>query len=243
MATYVKGDAVTNATSYELYEKTSSSYNLLATNTEINFNLDNLNLDSGDYILVVKAKADGYEDSDYSNEVTYTVEGGELPSETVWYTEEATAENASKAAAVANEKGYGWAHMEDAQKLFREKQINAVRFISTASSGEVNIGKVSGKDDTEGELLTSKSWSSANKDSNNIVTVVLDDTITISDTEWLVFSFGKYANTFLYTSQSKISSTSGFYGRIPQIPSGGSGSRWSEAATSSLMVDYGYVSE
>lgn len=74
MATYVKGDAVPNATSYELYEKVGTSYNLKATASEINFNLDNLNFEEGDHILVVKAKAEGYEDSDYSNEVTYTVE-------------------------------------------------------------------------------------------------------------------------------------------------------------------------
>lgn len=74
MATYVKGDAVANATSYELYEKVGTAYNLKATASEINFNLDNLNFEEGDHVLVVKAKADGYEDSDYSNEVTYTVE-------------------------------------------------------------------------------------------------------------------------------------------------------------------------
>ena len=73
MATYIKGDAVANATSYELYEKVGTSYNLKSTDSEINFNLDNLNFEEGDHILVVKAKADGYEDSDYSNEVTYTV--------------------------------------------------------------------------------------------------------------------------------------------------------------------------
>ena len=73
MATYIKGDAVANATSYELYEKVETSYNLKATASEINFNLDNLNFEAGDHVLVVKAKADGYEDSDYSNEVTYTV--------------------------------------------------------------------------------------------------------------------------------------------------------------------------
>ena len=73
MATYIKGDAVANATSYELYEKVGTSYNLKATASEINFNLDNLNFEAGYHVLVVKAKADGYEDSDYSNEVTYTV--------------------------------------------------------------------------------------------------------------------------------------------------------------------------
>lgn len=76
MATYVKGDAVANATGYELLEKTAEGvYNSLAEASEINFELDSLGLAAGDHTLVVKAKADGYEDSDYSNEVVYTVEG------------------------------------------------------------------------------------------------------------------------------------------------------------------------
>lgn len=78
MATYVKGNAVANATSYELAEKASGgTYQTLATAEEINFELDGLGLSGGDHTLVVKAKADGYQDSDYSNEVVYTVEAAE----------------------------------------------------------------------------------------------------------------------------------------------------------------------
>lgn len=74
MATYVKGDAVANATSYELLEKTAGgAYNHLADGNEINFELDALGLASGNHTLVVKAKADGYLDSDYSNELSYSV--------------------------------------------------------------------------------------------------------------------------------------------------------------------------
>lgn len=72
MKSYIKGDAVENATSYELLEKHDGNYNLLATANEINFEVSVLGLAEGNHILVVKAKADGYEDSDYSNEVVYT---------------------------------------------------------------------------------------------------------------------------------------------------------------------------
>ena len=75
MATFVKGNAVANATSYELFEKSGTAYNSLATGEEINFEVSALGLAAGDHVLVVKAKADGYTDSPYSNEVTYTVEG------------------------------------------------------------------------------------------------------------------------------------------------------------------------
>lgn len=74
MATFVKGNAVDNATSYELLEKTAGGeYSHLADGSEINFELDALGLASGNHTLVVKAKADGYLDSDYSNELSYSV--------------------------------------------------------------------------------------------------------------------------------------------------------------------------
>lgn len=78
MATFIKGDAVTNATSYELLEKTAEGeYSSLEEKNEINFEVSAMELAPGDHTLVVKAKADNYEDSDYSNELVYTVEDSE----------------------------------------------------------------------------------------------------------------------------------------------------------------------
>ena len=78
MATYIKGDPIANATSYELFKKTtdtsgSSTYTSLATASEINFKVEVLGLNQGDHTFVVKVKADGYEDSDYSNEVSVNI--------------------------------------------------------------------------------------------------------------------------------------------------------------------------
>lgn len=96
MASYIKGDAVANATSYELAEKLSSGgYNKLAENSEINFNVSGLGLSVGDHTLVVKAKATGYEDSDYSNEIKYTVNedgGSETTVDVTCVTEESHGE-------------------------------------------------------------------------------------------------------------------------------------------------------
>ena len=83
MATYIKGDKIANATLYELFKKNGSYYASLATANEINFEVSALGLGGGNHTLVVKAKADGYEDSDYSNEVVYEVEGGEIPTNLV----------------------------------------------------------------------------------------------------------------------------------------------------------------
>ena len=75
MSIFVKGNAVANATSYELLEKTAAGdYSSLAEANEISFEVSALGLAPGDHTLVVKAKADGYDDSDPSNEVVYYVE-------------------------------------------------------------------------------------------------------------------------------------------------------------------------
>ena len=82
MATFVKGDAVENATSYELLEKTAEGvYNSLKEASNINFDLSEIDFEPGDHTLVVKAKADGYETSDPSNEVVYSVEEYEYEGE------------------------------------------------------------------------------------------------------------------------------------------------------------------
>lgn len=77
MSTYVKGSAVANATRYDLLEKVGENqYNVLVQDKpEINFEVSALGLSEGDHVLVVVAQADGYADSDYSNEVVFKVTG------------------------------------------------------------------------------------------------------------------------------------------------------------------------
>ena len=48
-------------------------YTLKATNTECRFDTADLDLSAGTHTFVVKAKADGYKDSPYSNEVVVNV--------------------------------------------------------------------------------------------------------------------------------------------------------------------------
>ncbi len=76
MATFVKGNAVPNASGYELLEKVGEAYNALATASDINFEVSAMEFEPGDHLLAVKAKGDGvnYSDSDPSETVTYTVE-------------------------------------------------------------------------------------------------------------------------------------------------------------------------
>lgn len=73
----ITGDPVPNAEYYQLYEKRDSNYVLVRTNGELYFDLNEIMLEPGydmpgDYTFVVVACGEGFESSDYSNEVVYT---------------------------------------------------------------------------------------------------------------------------------------------------------------------------
>lgn len=76
---FVRGVAVENAEEYELAEKYSDgTYSEpLATANEINFEVSAMGLAVGEHSLVVRATttAEGFENSDYSDPVTYTADG------------------------------------------------------------------------------------------------------------------------------------------------------------------------
>lgn len=72
--TFVRGAAVENATSYELLEKKDGVYTHLTTQDsggEIDIEVSALGLAKGVHTLVVRAHADGYESSKYSEPVEY----------------------------------------------------------------------------------------------------------------------------------------------------------------------------
>ena len=73
----ITGETVPNAEYYQLYEKRDSNYVLVRTNGELYFDLNEImsepgNDMPGDYTFVVVACGEGFESSDYSNEVVYT---------------------------------------------------------------------------------------------------------------------------------------------------------------------------
>lgn len=82
MAKHVQGSAVANATSYKLYNTgTGAELMTQGSGGDIDFDLSTLSLAAGTYSLAVKAfdSTGTYATSDFSNTVSYTVEGGEEP--------------------------------------------------------------------------------------------------------------------------------------------------------------------
>ena len=73
MVYHVKGNIIENAKQYELLEKVSGEYILLATSETPDFDLSAMELAAGDHVMALRARGSGYMDSGYSNEVVYSV--------------------------------------------------------------------------------------------------------------------------------------------------------------------------
>lgn len=146
MATYVKGNAVANATSYELFEKnTEGAYLPLAEAEEINFMLEDLRLAAGDHTLVVVAKADGYDDSNYSNEVVYSVpesgdDAGNDNGDAYWITEKLSGGTIGSGAATSM-LNTQWFYIDDATYVaeLSGKTVEAISFCTGNKTASGNI--------------------------------------------------------------------------------------------------------
>lgn len=236
MASYVKGEKVANATSYELAEKKSGGYTKLAEKSEINFDLSTLGLSAGEHTLVVKAKADGYEDSDYSNEIQYTQESS---GETTWYIDHRAQE--SSFTTPLNIGGRGWcvADTNAAYKKIAGVPINTAHFFTSKATQQVAVMKISAKNASSGELIATVT---ANKDASGNFAVIEFPTVTLQQGEYLsLFSADDADIDFKYASAAVVDangvSDKDFYTRVPKIY--GSGTVWSVAA-GSLGWSFGY---
>lgn len=180
MATFIKGNAVANATSYELLEKTAEgAYTSLEEKNEINFEVSAMSFAPGNHTLVVKAKADGYETSDPSNEVVYTVEDN-TPTETTWYVD-FTDEVAT--AAIAYNNGGVTFVQADTNNKYTGVPINAIK-LKVGLDGPMGYGKVASDGDTFTHLgvinLTGASTEGA---SAEVQTFKLEETIELAEGE------------------------------------------------------------
>lgn len=195
MAVFVKGSSVTNATSYELLEKVNGSLNSLAEASEINFEVSAMGLAPGNHVLVVKAKADGYETSDPSNEVTYTVEDNS-PKETTWYID--NAEQAGKTFNYGENFPGAAARIDSVASAIRGVPINAVKFYPSGAGTMFFAKWVPGSMPTPAatiEVPVEDVYTSAPADNAGAKTYILSETITLATDEMLLCKWNNPATT------------------------------------------------
>lgn len=157
-----------------------------------------------------------------------------------WYSDEISAPGSRNN---SNKAGYGWAAAQYNPYPYNVP-INAVRFMSSDSSGVFEVGVADQLNGTTITKVQSVSWTSANKDENNVVTIILPETFTITSPELLVISPNTLPTySFKYLTGSGVTSAKYFYTRVPIVHPGGSGSAWTKASSANIFHDFGYVSE
>lgn len=203
MATYVKGDEVTKTTdgtavtkdvSYELFEKVGEAYNSLATGNEIKFEVSALGLLEGKHTLVVQAHADGYESSDYSNEVEYSVviDLGAI----TWYID--NAEQTGKSFNYAGTFPGCAARVDKTAGAIRGVPINVVKFYPSAA-GKMYFAKwVPGSLPVFAasiDIPAEDVYASAPSDGAGAKTYLLSNTITLAANEYLLCKWNDPSTT------------------------------------------------
>lgn len=195
MATYVKGSAVTNATSYELLEKeTGGTYKSLETKNEINFEVSSMGLLEGKHTLVVQAHADGYESSDYSNEVEYSVviDLGAI----TWYID--NSEQTGKSFNYGNTFPGCAARIDQTAAAIRGVPINVVKCYPS-SAGKMYFAKwVPGSLPVFAasiDIPVEDVYASAPADGAGAKTYLLSNTITLAANEYLLCKWNDSSTT------------------------------------------------
>ena len=146
-----------------------------------------------------------------------------------WYTNEPTSGTTS-----VNTAGYGWAPY-----ICRDivgYPVNTVSFVSTLTSGSLEIGRAIYNATAATDVQTI-AWDSSNK-VGNVVTVDLPSTVTLSTNEYFVVypETQPEANAFCYNSGT---SGSGFYTDTP-ISRRGNNPWRASGGSSSLLFNFGY---
>lgn len=138
----------------------------------------NTQLDPGEHRLVVKASADGYEDSDYSNEVVYNTYDDTTTTTIVWYTN-AVSETVPGSATLSC--GNGFTYKEATHAKYQGKPINRIRFYPTVA-GTYIFHKANSL--TTGATYTKLFTVEATADDVDKLTTFEFDTITLQANEY-----------------------------------------------------------
>lgn len=136
----------------------------------------------------------------------------------------------------SNQAGYGWS-MPTPDEI-KNVPINVVKFKSSQTSGTFEIGVVNAVNGSTITQVQSVSWGPADKDANDVVTILLPSPITISGTEMIVISPNTYPDyKFVYKYGTAGMS---MYTRVPVARDGGT--TWRQLNNYSLNHDFGYYS-
>ena len=161
-----------------------------------------------------------------------------------WYTSNASTSLTSSCKAGNGSNGWSYGTSASGSTDIQNVPINYVRFCTDSTSGNVKVGIAATKGATEVTSIVTGTFtkSTTNKE---LVTVQLNDTITLADGEFLVIHpYLSEGDTHNYNFYFSSSGGSGYYSRIPtDLGATSTAAPWKTFANYNIGWDFGYKAE
>ena len=162
---------------------------------------------------------------------------GGTPTATTWYVSSASTSLSSEIN--SSNTSNGWAYASSAeQEAIRNKPINALQIATTSTSGNVYVAIADSKGATTVHDLTKGTFTKSGT-SKEVVTVLLEKTLTLTDNQYLIFEPVGVAPTRNYNLYFSGTSGNGFLSRIP-VDTSGSSAAWKTNNSMNIGISVGY---
>lgn len=161
------------------------------------------------------------------------------PTETTWYVSSTSATLASEINSTNSSNGWAYASGTE-QEAIRNKPINALQITTTSTSGDVYVAIADSHGAKTVHDLTKGTFTKSGT-SKEVVTVLLEKTITLTDDQYLIFEPAGVAPTRNYNLyySGTAQGGNGFLSRIP-VDTSGASSAWKANSGMNIGISVGY---
>lgn len=168
---------------------------------------------------------------------------GDTPTVTTWYVKAAHTGLTSELNSTNSSNGWVYYNTTE-QAAIRNKPINALQIATTSTSGTVYVAIADSKGASSVHDLTKGTFTKTGT-TKEVVTVLLEKTLTLTDNQYLVFEPAGVAPTRNYIMYYGTPSSSevGFISRVPTDVSGTSSAWRDNATTNTIGISTGYYVE
>lgn len=165
-----------------------------------------------------------------------------LPTATTWYVKAAHTGLANELNSTNDSNGWVYSNIDE-QAAIRNKPINALQIATTSTSGTVYVAIADSKGATSVHDLTKGTFTKTGT-TKEVVTVLLEKTLTLTDNQYLVFEPSGVAPTRDYVMYfgTPSGSKAGFLSRVP-VDTSGTSTAWKDNTTSTIGFSVGYYVE
>jgi hypothetical protein len=165
-----------------------------------------------------------------------------VPTATTWYVKAAHTGLANELNSTNASNGWVYSNIDE-QAAIRNKPINALQIATTSTSGTVYVAIADSKGATSVHDLTKGTFTKTGT-AKEVVTVLLEKTLTLTDNQYLVFEPSGVAPTRDYVMYfgTPSGSKAGFLSRVP-VDTSGTSTAWKDNTTTTIGFSVGYYVE